>query len=81
MPYTEHRYTQPDEHTLYPRPEHRCECSECGVSGYHYPGKGEVWSYHACIQFDRVTPGDQHVWVYEDTMQTQGTGKRVFDGE
>ena len=79
--YADRLFTKPQEHTLYPRPERRYECCECGASGYHYPDQGEVYAYHACITFDRVTPGSRHVWVYEDTMQTQGTGDRVFAAE
>lgn len=76
--YTDRLYAKPQEHTLYPRPQHRYECCECGAAGYHYPDKGEIWTYHACIQRDRVNPGSRHVWVYEDTITTQGTGDRVF---
>src|SRR5580692_520484 len=84
--YTEHRYTKPQEHTLYPKPAQVFECSECGTSGYYYPeGSGrlagpEVWAYRQCIRTGRVHTGNQHVWVYEDTVQTQGTGDYAFPG-
>ena len=77
--YTDRLFTKPQEHTLYPLPQRRYECSECGAAGYHYPATGEVLSYHACIRSCRVTPGSQHVWVYEGTVATQGTGIRVFE--
>jgi len=82
--YTEHRYTQPQEHTLYPKPTQVFECTECGIMGYFYPDADsgpEVWSYHKCIWTDRVHTGNQHVWVLEDTKQTQGTGDYAFPGD
>jgi hypothetical protein len=77
-PYTDRLFTQPQEHYLFPRPEHVYECCECGAFGYHYPATGEVFAYSECITSDRVTPGSGHVWVCEGTVQTQGTGRRVF---
>jgi antitoxin (DNA-binding transcriptional repressor) of toxin-antitoxin stability system len=71
--YTDRLFTQPQEHTLYPRPEHRYECCQCAASGYHYPATGEVFAYHTCVK------RSGHIWVYEDTMQTEGTGDRVFE--
>ena len=73
--YIDRLFTKPQEHTLYPRPEHRYDCSYCAASGYHYPATGEVFAYHTCVR------RSGHVWVYEGTVQAEGTGDRVFTTE
>ena len=73
--YTDRLFTQPQEHTLYPRPEHVYDCSWCAASGYHYPATGEVFAYHTCVK------RSGHVWVIEGTMQEATPDGLVIQGE